>query len=500
MDDMTLLKDRALADQDTHLSRTVPVTVAFGDGIGPEIMKGSLKVLQAAGADIAIEPIDIGEKVYLSGHSAGIRPQSWESLRRTRVFYKAPVTTPQGGGFKSLNVTIRKSLGLYANVRPCTAYAPFVVTKHPSMDVVVIRENEEDLYAGIEHRQTDDVVQCLKLISRPGCEKIVRFAFEYAKAHGRKKVTCFTKDNIMKLTDGLFHEVFNTIAAEYPEIEAGHWIVDIGAAKLADTPEAFDVVVMPNLYGDILSDIAAQIAGSVGLAPSANIGTEGAMFEAIHGSALRRAGQDLANPSGLLLAGVMMLVHIGQTKVAEKVHNAWLKTIEDGIHTYDIFTEGQSQQKVGTAAFVDAVIARLGEAPVTLTPVCYTVSGQAFAVPQASQRIPAKKELVGIDVFVHWPKQNPAALAEIVKRAETGAYWLDMITNRGVKVWPEGMPETFCTDHWRCRFLAESPKRFTTSLVIELLQNLNEQGVDFIKTEHLFIFDGEPGYSLGQGQ
>ncbi|MFM7487182.1 MAG: NADP-dependent isocitrate dehydrogenase, partial [Cytophagales bacterium] len=311
------------------------ITVAYGDGIGPEIMDATLSILEAAGAQLNIEKIDIGEKVYEQGHTSGIAPESWESLRRTKVFLKAPITTPQGGGFKSLNVTTRKTLGLYANVRPCISYHPYVATKHPVMDVVIIRENEEDLYAGIEHQQTDEVTQCLKLITRPGCEKITRFAFEYARAYNRKKITCFTKDNIMKLTDGLFHKVFDEIGAEYPDIEKEHWIVDIGAAKLADSPEAFDMILMPNLYGDILSDVAAQITGSVGLGGSANIGEDYAMFEAIHGSAPRRAGQNIANPSGLLLGAVQMMVYIGQPEVAEKVHNAWLKTLEDGVHTYD---------------------------------------------------------------------------------------------------------------------------------------------------------------------
>src|SRR5262245_36726282 len=220
-----------------------PITVAHGDGIGPEIMAATLQILQGAGARLAIETIEIGEAVYNRGHAAGILPEAWESLRRTKVFLKAPITTPQGGGFKSLNVTVRKTLGLYANVRPCVAYHPFVATKHPRMDVVIVRENEEDLYAGIEHRQTDEVVQCLKLITRPGCEKIVRYAFEYARRNGRKKVTCFTKDNIMKQTDGLFHKVFDEIAKEYSEVTNEHWIVDIGAAKMADTPESFDVIV-----------------------------------------------------------------------------------------------------------------------------------------------------------------------------------------------------------------------------------------------------------------
>src|SRR5216683_5101111 len=237
------------------MSKNVPITVARGDGIGPEIMAATLRIIQAAGARIDIETIEVGEKVYLRGHSSGVEPGAFPSIERTRVFLKAPITTPQGGGFKSLNVTTRKMFGLYANVRPCVAYHPYVKTKHPGMDLVIVRENEEDLYAGIEHRQTEQVMQCLKLISRPGSEKIVRYAFEYARRNSRKKVTCFTKDNIMKLTDGLFHKVFDEIAAEYPDIENEHWIVDIGAAKLADTPEAFDVIVMPNLYGDILSDV-----------------------------------------------------------------------------------------------------------------------------------------------------------------------------------------------------------------------------------------------------
>ncbi|MBM3464756.1 MAG: NADP-dependent isocitrate dehydrogenase, partial [Armatimonadetes bacterium] len=333
--------------------KATPITVAYGDGIGPEIMKATLHILKEAGARLDIDEIEIGEKVYLRGQSTGIEPTSWDSLRRTRVFLKAPISTPQGGGYKSLNVTTRKALGLYANVRPCVSYAPFVETKHPGMNVVIVRENEEDLYAGIEHRQTEQVYQCLKIISVPGSEKIIRYAFEYARQNNRKKVTCFAKDNIMKLTDGVFHKIFNEIATEYPELENEFWIVDIGAAKLADTPQHFDVVVMPNLYGDILSDVAAQIAGSVGLAGSANIGDQCAMFEAIHGSAPRRAGQNLANPSGLLMGAVMMLVHIGQGDVATRVHNAWLKTLEDGIHTYDIFSEQHSKQQVGTNEFAE---------------------------------------------------------------------------------------------------------------------------------------------------
>src|SRR4026208_120659 len=396
------------------MSNPVPITVANGDGIGPEIMAATLRILQGAGANLEIETIDIGGKVSLSGNTSGIEPSAWESLRRTRVCLKAPITTPQGGGFKSLNVTVRKTLGLFANVRPCVSYHPFVDTKHPVMDIVIVRENEEDLYAGIEHRQTEQVMQCLKLISRPGSEKIVRHAFEYARRNNRRKVTCFTKDNIMKLTDGLFHKVFDEIATEYPEIENEHWIVDIGAAKLADTPEIFDVLVMPNLYGDVLSDVAAQIAGSFGLAGSANIGERVSMFEAIHGSAPRRAGQNLANPSGLLLGAVMMLVHIGQTEVAERVHNAWLRPIEDGIHTYDDYKEGKSKQKVGTKEFAAAVVARVGQMPQTLKVVKYKSAEEvAPATKTASQvQTRAKKDLVGVDVFLDWTKGSANELGD----------------------------------------------------------------------------------------
>ncbi|TDB68111.1 NADP-dependent isocitrate dehydrogenase [Arundinibacter roseus] len=475
------------------------ITVAKGDGIGPEIMDATLAIIRAAGAQFEIDEIEVGEKVYLAGNTAGISKESWDVIRRNKVFLKAPITTPQGGGYKSLNVTTRKFLGLYANVRPCMSLHPYVKTKHPEMDLIIIRENEEDLYAGIEHQQTDEVVQCLKLISRPGCEKIVRYAFEYARQYGRKKVTCFTKDNIMKQTDGLFHQVFDEIAAEYPDLENEHWIIDIGAAKMADTPEAFDVLVMPNLYGDVLSDVAAQIAGSVGLAGSANIGEECAMFEAIHGSAPRRAGQNMANPSGLLQGAIMMLNHLGQTACAEKVQNAWLKTIEDGIHTYDIYKEGVSKQKVSTSEFAEAVIANLGEKPTQLKSVSYANSS-ALQLPRYQRKAPKNKELVGVDVFVHWSGTDPDLLAQELAAIRTPALELSMITNRGIKVWPDGFSETFCTDHWRCRFKAGSGKQLSKSDIVMLLANAESLDIDTIKTENLYEFDGKQAFSMGQGQ
>jgi isocitrate dehydrogenase len=480
------------------MAKPTPITVAHGDGIGPEIMAATLNILKESGALLQIETIEIGEKVYLRGNTAGIEPSAWESLRRTKVFLKAPITTPQGGGFKSLNVTTRKTLGQYANVRPCVSYHPFVRTKHPNMDVVIVRENEEDLYAGIEYRLSADVTQCIKLISRPGSEKIVRYAFEYARHHKRKKVTCFTKDNIMKMTDGLFHQVFDEMSALYPDIEHEHWIVDIGAAKLADTPDAFDVVVMPNLYGDILSDVAAQIAGSVGLAGSANIGEQCAMFEAIHGSAPRRAGQNLANPSGLLLGSVLMLVHIGQGDAAARVHNAWLRTIEDGVHTYDIFREGVSKEKVGTKEFGDAVIARLGQRPQTLKAVEYSNEPAAQRLTAKSTATPPVTELVGVDLYVDWPAANPNALAEVMQRANHNGLELAIVDGRGVKLWPNGMSETYCPDNVRCRFLGKKP--ISSREVIALLGRVADHNVEVVKTEYLRNFDGKAGYSLSQGQ
>jgi isocitrate dehydrogenase len=475
------------------------ITIAKGDGIGPEIMNATLSILEAAGADLRYEEIEVGEKVYLKGHTSGIASEAWETIRKNKIFLKAPISTPQGGGYKSLNVTTRKFLGLYANVRPCSSLHPYVETKHPKMDLVIIRENEEDLYAGIEHQQTDEVVQCIKLISRPGCEKIVRYAFEYARQNKRKKVTCFTKDNIMKQTDGLFHQVFDEIATEYPDIENEHWIVDIGAAKLADTPEVFDVIVMPNLYGDILSDVAAQITGSVGLAGSSNIGEECAMFEAIHGSAPRIAGKNTANPSGLLQGAVLMLNHIGQNKVAEKIQNAWLKTLEDGIHTYDIFKERSSKLKVGTTEFAQAIIQNLGKKPSALKPVEYP-DQQPLQLPTYQRKEAKIKKLEGVDLFIHWRGLDPSELSSYCQTLNTDKLKLSIITNRGIKVWPDGFKETFCTDHWRCRFKSNNQEELSYKDLIELMANLNKGQLDIIKSENLYSFDGKQAYSMGQGQ
>jgi isocitrate dehydrogenase len=486
------------------MSIKTPITVAYGDGIGPEIMSAALQILEAGGAKLQVETIEVGQQVYERGVSSGIESTAWESLRRTRVFYKAPITTPQGGGYKSLNVTIRKTLGLFANVRPVTSFSPYISTHFPKMDVVIIRENEEDLYAGIEHRQTDEVYQCLKLITRPGSEKLIRYAFDYARRNNRRKVTCLTKDNIMKMTDGLFHKVFDEVGAHYPDLEKDHMIIDIGTARLADGPEAFDVIVLPNLYGDILSDVAAQIAGSVGMGASANVGDKLAMFEAIHGSAPDIAGRGIANPSGLLMAGVMMLVYLHQVEAAERIQNAWLKTLEDGIHTGDIYREGLGRERVGTAAFAQAVISRLGQTPSQLKPARYPRRGTGNLIERPNFRpLPVpQKELVGVDVFLDWdsPERDPNELGQVMLTFNNPALELQMISNRGLVVFPGGVPETFCTDHWRCRYVAPNGGGVSHAAVVELLGAISEAGLDFIKCENLYRFDGQPGFSMGQGQ
>ncbi len=492
--------DRHRLTPAAELAMTHPVCIASGDGIGPEIMAATLRVLEAARAPISITELDLGQPAWRQGITSGISPRAWKALNRDRVLLKGPMTTPQGSGMKSLNVTLRKSLGLFANVRPVRAYTPYIPSHHPGMDVVVIRENEEDLYAGIEHRQTEDVVQCLKLVSRQGCERVVRYAFEYVRTRGRNRLTCMTKDNIMKLTDGLFHDVFDRIAQEYPDVDSDHLIIDIGTARAAARPEDFDVIVTPNLYGDVLSDVVAEVSGSVGMAPSANIGTEAAVFEAIHGSAPDIAGMNIANPSGLILASAKMLAHLGEGETAELIHDAWLRTIEDGVHTADV---GQTAQTtvhgrcVSTDAFADAVIGRLGETPHQLAPSHYPRS--PIVVSSAEPAPAVEKKLVGVDVFVQ-SRTRPEVLASALQSAVGDLPVLTMITNRGVRVWPDGQPQTLCTDHWRCRFMGLGPDALTAGAVIDVLLKLSSAGIEFVKTENLYDFDGKPGYSMGQGQ
>jgi len=487
------------------MSIKTPITIAYGDGIGPEIMMAVLKILTAAHVNIDPEVIEIGEKAYLEGYSSGIPEAAWQSLTRTKVLLKGPITTPQGGGYKSLNVTLRKTLGLFANVRPCVSYAPYVSTHYPNVDLVIIRENEEDTYAGIEHRETDEVYQCLKLITRPGCENIIAYAFEYARKFNRKKVTCMSKDNIMKMTDGLFHRVFNEIAADYPDIAHDHYIVDIGAALIATQPQRFDVIVTANLYGDIISDIAAQVVGSVGLAGSANIGNQMAMFEAIHGSAPDIAGKNIANPSGLLNGAVQLLVHINQPEAAALIENAWLCTLEDGIHTGDIYSPEYSKEKVGTQEFAQAVIARLGKQPQHFKPAHYRAGNFTKIVCYGNRpRSNSIKSLVGVDIFIDNPSDIPAnELAEKIKSL-SNVMQLIVITSRGLKIWPDATIQDPYLRHCCCRFQSSSDLNQLTLIshhdITTLMNEIANAGLDVIKTENLYTFDGELGFTLAQGQ
>jgi isocitrate dehydrogenase len=374
------------------------------------------------------------------------------------------------------------------------------------MDIIVVRENEEDTYGAIEHQQTSEVAQCLKLVSEPGSERVIRYAFETARSLGRRKVTCLTKNNIMKMTDGLFQKVFARVSGEYSDIDAEHKLIDIGTAEIATRPEDFDVVVTLNLYGDIVSDVTALLSGSVGMAGSANIGDECAMFEAVHGSAPTIAGRGIANPSGLLHAGILMLHHIGQHAPAVRLHNAWLCTIEDGIHTVDLANERYTRTTVGTQDFAAAVAERLGREPSHLAkavvprPVEHPPSRQDAATADVSVSA-RKKALVGVDVFLDWDegRRNPDALGEGLSAACSPEFHLTMITNRGTKVYPGGAPETLCTDHWRCRFMANAGT-CGYGTVVELLSAIHAAGYDVIKTENLYTANGAASYSLGQGE
>lgn len=533
------------------MAEMIPITVAYGDGIGPEIMEAVLYILKEAEAQIRPESIEVGEKLYKKNYTSGIGSDAFESIARTRAILKGPITTPQGGGYKSLNVTIRKALSLYANIRPSVSYHPFIETLHPKLDLTIVRENEEDLYAGIEYRQTHNMYESIKLISRVGSEKIIRFAFEYALKNNKKKVTCFSKDNIMKFSDGIFHKVFDEISKEYPQIAHDHYIIDIGTARLATNPSIFEVIVTSNLYGDIISDVAAEISGSVGLAGSANIGRDYAMFEAVHGSAPLIAGQNVANPSGLLNAAVMMLVHLGHTKTAEVIDNAWKTTIEDGIHTKDVYNEQTSSKKVRTKEFAKEVVQRLGQTPKHLSIAKYDAEksskksdlkvnqsveetyiplrNEEWAEKQAvSERsvhkvrehaqsrslthppfvyqrytidTSEKKVLVGVDVFVHMNVNSAHDVAEKIGQIKLDTLKLTTISSKGLKLWPREDRFELLSDHWCCRFTAASlNKDVTHSHIVELLTRLSHNSIDFIKIECLYTFNGKEGYSLSQGE
>ena len=471
------------------------IAVAYGDGIGPEIMESVLKIISHAKTGLEVETIEIGEKIYKKGYASGIPDDVWEIIKRNKVLLKAPITTPLGKGYKSLNVTFRRSLGLFSNIRPSLSYYPYV-GKFKNMDVVIVRENEEDLYSGIEYRITQNTNMALKFITTPGCERIIRYAFEYARINNRSKVTCITKSNIMKITDGSFQEIFEKIAKEYTSINSDHMLIDIASAKLANNPENFDVIVTLNLYGDIISDIASEISGSVGLAGSANIGKEYAMFEAVHGSAPDIAEKNIANPSGLLNSAIMMLKHLGNHEKAEMIYNAWLKTIEDGIHTADIFNQEISKKKVTTTEFTNAIIENFNQLPTKLTNKYKSTTNQQIKINEKLKNNETK-EIIGADFYIQI-EFNLELVEKLKNLSET--LKLHMISSRGLVVWPK-LQNISKMDFYRFRFLRVADKKnISQKDILNLYSKLCELKLDIISVINLSTYDDKIGFALAQGE
>ena len=477
------------------LRESVPVTVIPGDGIGPEVVEATVNLMNAAGANIDWEWAQAGASVFRQGITSGVPVETIESINRTGVVLKGPLETPVGFGEKSANVTLRKLFETYANIRPVREL-PGVPTPYAGrgIDLVVVRENVEDLYAGIEHMQTPDVAQCLKLISRLGCQRIARTAFEYARSEGRKSVAVATKSNIMKLTEGMLQREFLKVAQEYPDIESWHIIVDNCAHQLVKAPENFDVIVTSNMNGDILSDLTSALVGGLGFAPSANLGTDVAIFEAVHGSAPKYAGKDVANPTALILSGVMLLYFIDQVEAAERLEQAVYRTLEDGIHTQDV----KVGEAVGTAAFVEAVQARIGQ-----TSSLASRHVQAIKMPVITREEvrtePGSRTKVGVDVFVE-TADDPDRLAERLNALiESLPYELKMISNRGTVVWPSTGGRTGCVDHFRCRFMINDCATWNPESVLGLLKAIGGT-YRWMHVEKLEYIDNEHGFSMAQGE
>ncbi len=490
-----------------ELSRPIPpkavaartmVTLIPGDGIGPEIAVAVRRVLEAAGAPLDWELCEAGGAAFSKGIVSGVPQETIDSIRRNRVVLKGPLETPVGHGGKSANVTLRKLFETYANIRPAREVSG-VATPYSGrgIDFVVVRENVEDLYAGIEHMQTPTVAQCLKIISRKGSEKIIRLAFELARAEGRKSVHCATKANIMKLTEGLFKSVFEEVSREYPDIAAKHIIVDNAAHQMALRPEQFEVIVTTNLNGDILSDLASGLVGGLGFAPSANLGASAAIFEAVHGSAPDIAGRGLANPTGLLLSAVMMLRHLGHFEAARTIKDALLYVIEEGrVRTADFACGGRSAT---TGEFTDAVVAAFGRKPTRMAGREYRPL--VLPAPRREDTAPAvSRVLLGADVFVE-SDALPAGLGASLADAALGTpFKLSMMSNRGTQVYPGDVPETDCVDVYRCRFTLRTAKStLADSDLLSLLDRIGRKH-RWMHVEKLHEFGGKPGFTLAQGE
>jgi isocitrate dehydrogenase len=473
------------------------VTLIEGDGIGPEVTGAVRRVLEAAGAPIAWEVREAGAKVFRAGLPSGVLPETIASIRETRVALKGPLETPVGFGEKSANVTLRKLFETYANVRPVREM-PGVKTPFTGrgIDLVVVRENVEDLYAGIEHMQTPGVAQCLKLMSKKGCERIVRLAFEVAVAEGRRSVHCATKANIMKMTEGLMKRTFEEVAQEYPQIQAHHIIVDNCAHMLVRAPEQFEVIVTSNMNGDILSDLTSGLIGGLGFAPGANLGDEVAIFEAVHGSAPKYAGKNIANPTAVLLSATMMLRRLDEFALAQRVEDALMVTFEQGTFTQDVEPEGS----VSTSAFADRVIDNLGHRSKRWSARDHKQLQIRPLAPGSDWVKPKTRNTVGVDVFVE-SATSPSELGRQVEAlVEDLPLRLKMISNRGTKVYPDNGGMTECVDHWRCRFIGrEGTAVVDDALLLQLLGRI-ARAMRFMHVEKLQEFDGALGYTRAQGE
>ena len=473
------------------------VTLIPGDGIGPECIDSTVNVIGATGVDIEWIERHAGERVFTEGIASGVSDDTIASIADTRVVLKGPLATPVGFGEKSANVTLRKLFETYANIRPVREF-PGVQTPYSGrgIDLVVVRENVEDLYAGIEHMQTPDVAQCLKLISAKGSEKIIRLAFEFARSEGRKSLACATKSNIMKLTEGEMKRTFERIAPEYPEIEASHIIIDNCAHQLVKRPEQFDVIVTTNMNGDIISDLTSALVGGLGFAPSANLGSDIAIFEAVHGSAPKYAGKNVINPTAVLLSGVMMLKHLGEFDAASAIEHALFLTLQGGLLTGDVvgYTTG-----VSTTEFTEAVKANLGKKADRWE----VRASKPIKLPSANWGLvfrPAKeKSVVGGDIFLESPLM-PSDLGPALELiCKDSPLRLKMISNRGTKVYPDGNPNIDCVNHHRCRFVARSGEAVGFTAVLELARLINESH-EVCHVERLLRIDGVDGFTKAQGE
>lgn len=491
------------------------IALAHGDGIGPEIMSACLEIFEAAGVLEHVEfvPALMGEGVFKTGNTMGISDSAIATVEETGLVYKGPMGTPVGGGGKSINVTLRKMYGAYANVRHFQSL-PGVETVYSKagvpVDFYVVRENIEDTYGGIEHRLTNDVVECKRLISAPGCDQVHREAFETARRLGIKKVHCGHKANIMKMSDGLFLERFYNIGSDYPEIETADVIVDALCMNLVLRPQNYEMVVLPNLQGDIVSDLAAGLVGGLGFAPSANIGQHVSIFEAVHGTAPDIAGKGLANPTSLLLSGLLMLRHIGLMRHANTIENALIATLESGVHTGD-FGHASGTPAVGTLEYGRAIIANLGKTPASREPL--PVDGVPAATCFVRPSRPRHNTLmrtfetvrsvyVGCDIYID-TLLNPSELADKLNAiCLPTPFALKMMSNRGTQVWPTGSVFTETVDYYRVRFELRDMNRAPSlgqGPIIRLLDRIAEK-FEVTDFQPLKYYDGKPGYSLAQGQ